>query len=326
MSPELRGTNELKRFKKFWLTFKKAAGDFIDDRGMKLSASLSYYTIFSLGPLLVVIISLTGIFWGRDAVEGRIYGQIDQLVGHTAAVQIQEIIQRVEVSQLDSIGAAIGIVILFIGATTVFAEMQDSINFIWSVKPKPKKGIIKLLLNRLISFSLLLSFGFLLLVSLILNAVLEAFHERINEYFSSLPVSLLQVGNWVLIFIVIMFLFAIIYKVLPDATVSWKDSFMGASFTTVLFLIGKSLISLYVSFSNIDSTYGAAAAVVIILVWVYYSSIILFFGAEFTKVYAVNFGSGIQPDKTAVFVVRNESDAVPESDRIKIKEKFKVSN
>lgn len=286
---------------------------------MKMSASLSYYTIFSLGPLLVVIISLTGIFWGREAVEGRIYGQIDQLIGHASAIQVQEIIQNVEVSKLDSIGAAIGIVILFIGATTVFAEMQDSINFIWSVKPKPKKGFVKLLLNRLISFSLLLSFGFLLLVSLIVNAVMEAFHDRIKDYFSSLPVSLLQVGNWLLILFVITCLFAIIYKVLPDAKLAWRDSFIGASVTSVLFLIGKLLISLYVSFSSIGSTYGAATAVIVILVWVYYSSVILFFGAEFTKVFAVNFGQGITPDKSAVFVERHESDVAPESDRIELK-------
>jgi len=309
----------LKFYKKLWLSFKKATGEFIDDRGIKLSASLSYYTVFSLGPLLVVIISLTGIFWGRDAVEGRIYGQIDQLVGHTAAIQVQEIIQNVEVSELDSIGAAIGILFLIIGATTVFAEMQDSINFIWSVKPKPKKGFIKLLFNRLISFSLVLSFGFLLLVSLLVNAAMEAFHDRIKVYFSNLPVSLLQVGNWLLVLFVITFLFAIIYKVLPDAKVAWRDSFVGASFTAILFLIGKSLISLYVSFSSIDSTYGAAAAVMIILVWVYYSSVILFFGAEFTKVFAINFGSGIMPDKAAVFVERSESDVAPESDRINVK-------
>jgi membrane protein len=240
-------------------------------------------------------------------------------VGHTAAKQVQEIIQNVEVSKLDSIGAAIGILFLVIGATTVFAEMQDSINFIWSVKPKPKKGVVKLLLNRLISFSLLLSFGFLLLVSLILNAFIEAFHDRINDLFSNLPVSLLQVGNWILIFVVITCLFAIIYRVLPDAKVKWGDSFIGASFTSILFLIGKLLISLYVSFSSIGSTYGTAAAVMIILVWVYYSSVILFFGAEFTKVFAINFGGGITPDKSAVFVERHESDVAPESDRIKVK-------
>jgi membrane protein len=309
----------LKIYKKLWLSFKKATGEFIDDRGLKLSASLSYYTIFSLGPLLVVIISLTGIFWGREAIEGRIYGQIDQLIGHAAAIQVQEIIQNVEVSELDSIGAAIGIIFLIIGATTVFAEMQDSINFIWSVKPKPKKGFVKLLLNRLISFSLLLSLGFLLLVSLIIDAVMEAFHDRIKEYFSYLPVSLLQVGNWILIFGVITCLFAIIYKVLPDAKVNWRVSFIGASFTAVLFLIGKSLINLYVSYSSIGSTYGTATAVIIILVWVYYSSVILFFGAEFTKVFAINFGGGITPDKTAVFVERHESDVAPDSDRINIK-------
>lgn len=297
-------------------TLKKAGTEFIQDNGMKLSASLSYYTIFSLGPILIVIISLAGVFWGKEAVQGKIYGQINGLVGNAAALQIQEIIQNIEKSQLGTSGAIIGLSVLLVGATGVFTEMQDSINYIWSIRAKPKRGFVRLITNRLISFSLLIGLGFLLMVSLIVNAVLDLLHDKLENYFNDLSVYLFQGLNYLTILAVITCLFAIIFKVLPDANIHWKDSFIGAGFTSILFLIGKSLISLYVSYSNIGVTYGAAASIIILLLWVYYTSIILFFGAEFTKVYTVNYGSGIKPDKTAVFIVKRETKELPEDQRI----------
>lgn len=302
-----------------WAVLKKAGSEFILDNGMRLSASLSYYTIFSIGPMLMVIISLAGIFWGREAVQGKIYGQINGLVGNDAALQIQGIIENIEKSQMGPSGALVGIIILLIGATGVFTEMQDSINYIWSIKAKPKKGFLKLIINRLISFSLIISFGFLLMVSLIVNAVLDLLHDKIEYYISDISVYLFQALNLLAILVVITFLFAIIFKVLPDATIRWKDAFVGAIFTATLFLIGKSLISLYVTKSNIGLTYGAAASIVILLLWIYYTSIILFFGAEVTKVYTINFGSGITPNKTAVFIIKQESKEQPLSHRISAK-------
>jgi membrane protein len=291
---------------KFWLVLRQAVTEFLGDHGMKLSAALSYYTIFSLGPVLIIVISLAGIFFGRDAVQGKIYYQIHGLVGNEAALQIQEIIKNIEKTQAGPQGAVIGIIILIIGATSVFTEIQDSINYIWSVRAKPKRGFVKLLINRILSFSLIISFGFILMVSLGIHALVDLLYERLTLLVADNILFLFVGINYVLLYLVITLLFAIIFKVLPDATVRWKDAFTGAAFTSVLFLIGKFLIGFYLGNSNIGATYGTAASVIILLVWVYYTSIILYFGAEFTKVYTLNFGGGIVPDKTAVFIIKQE--------------------
>lgn len=291
----------------FWRILKKAAVEFFSDNGIKLSASLSYYTIFSIGPVLIIIISLAGIFFGKEAVQGKIYHQINGLVGNSAALQIQEIIQNIEKSQLSASGAVIGFIVLIIGATGVFTEIQDSINYIWAIKAKPKRGLLHVLVNRLISFSLIISFGFILLVSLIVNAFVDLMQDRLKNFFDTASVYIFQAINYVVLYIIISSLFAIIFKVLPDAKIRWKDAFVGAAFTAILFLVGKFLIGYYLSHSSIGVTYGAAASIVLLLLWVYYTSIILYFGAEFTKVYTIDHGGGIQPDKAAVFIIKQES-------------------
>jgi membrane protein len=297
--------------RKFWLVLRQAMTEFLNDHGMKLSASLSYYTIFSIGPVLIIIISLAGIFYGREAVQGKIYFQIRGLIGDQAAIQVQEIIQNIEKSQLSTSGAVVGLVILLIGATGVFTEIQDSINFIWSIRAKPKHGWLKLVLNRLLSFSLIVSVGFILMVSLAVHALVDALHGKLMTLFDRDLVFVLKSFNYVILFLVITALFSIIFKVLPDATVRWRDVLVGSAFTAVLFLVGKFLIGFYLGNSNIGMTYGAAASVMIILLWVYYSSIILFFGAEFTKVYTLNFGKGIVPNSTAVFIIKQEVTELP---------------
>jgi len=292
--------------KKIFESVKKAGGQFATDNAIKLSASLSYYTIFALAPLLILIISLVGLFLGTDAVRGKIYGEINDVVGNAAALQIQEIIQNIRATKHTVAGAIIGFIALLVGATGVFTEIQDSINFIWSIRAKPKKGWLKLLKNRLLSFSLIVSLGFLLLVSLMVNAMMDVLSEYFKVYFADATVYIFYVLNLALIFAVITCLFAVIFKVLPDATIRWKDAFVGASLTAILFIVGKFLISFYLGRSNIGVTYGAAASVIIILLWVYYSSIILYFGAEFTHVYALNYGGGVVPDDTAVFIIKQE--------------------
>jgi len=299
--------------KKGWQLIKKAGGEFLTDNAIKLSASLSYYTIFSMGPMLVVIISFAGIFFGKEAVEGKIYGQIKGLIGSEAALQIQNIIAGIQHTRESITGAIIGIIVLIIGATGVFTEIQGSINYIWSIRAKPKRGFLKLLRDRLISFSLVISCGFILMVSLIINALIELLNDRLQLYFKNVTVVVFYIVNIILIFVIITVLFAIIFKVLPDAKIRWKDSLVGASFTAIFFLIGKFLIGLYLGNSNIGLTYGAAASIIIILTWVYYSSIILYFGAEFTKVYAIEHGSGIVPKVTAVFIIKRESKEVGQS-------------
>lgn len=300
----------MKKIKNTFKLLKNSAIAFSEDDAFKLSASLSYYTVFALGPMLIIVISLSGIFYGKQAVEGKVYEQLKELIGGDAALQIQQIIINVQHTHATTVGAIAGLIILFIGATGVFTEIQGSINFIWSVKAKPKKGWLKYLLNRLLSFSLVVGLGFILLVSLVVNALLALMSERLVRLFPRFPVELFNVMNTLIIFAVISFLFAVIYKILPDAVISWKDAWIGSIFTAGLFLVGKFLIGYYLGKSNLGVTYGTAASIVVILTWIYYSSLILYFGAEFTKIYALHSGAGIRPKETAVFIIKKEAKEV----------------
>lgn len=315
----------IKFFRKFFYVLKEAAKAFSGDNAVKLSAALSYYTIFAIGPLLVIVLSLSGIFLGEAAVEGKLYGQIRGLIGSEAAKQVQEIIQNIQKTNNSTIGAIIGGIVLVIGATGIFAEIQDSINYIWSLKAKPKRGFIKLLMNRLLSFSLIISLGFLLIVSLVANALMDILNERLTRFFPDTMVYIIYGLNIVLLLAVISLLFAIIFKVLPDGKIKWKDAFVGAFFTSILFLIGKSAIGYYLGNSKLGTTYGTAASIVIILTWVYYTSIILYFGAEFTKIYALEFGGGIVPNETAVFIIKQEAKELEISPR-RLKRMEKAAN
>ncbi len=292
---------------------KNTTTAFSNDNAFKLSASLSYYTIFALGPLLIIVISLSAIFYGKEVVEGRLQEQLSHLLGSDAALQIQNILRNAQQTHATTLGAIIGFIVLFIGATGVFTEIQGSINFIWSVRAKPKKSWLKYLLNRLISFSLIIGLGFVLLVSLIINALLTLLSETLTRKFPHFPVGLFNLANSVIILTVITCLFAVIYKVLPDAIIAWKDAWIGSIFTAALFLLGKFLIGYYLGKSNLGVTYGTAASVVIILAWVYYSSLILYFGAEFTKVFALHSGEGIRPKETAVFIIKRETKEISAS-------------
>ena len=295
-----------KFFKGFWQVLKQSGIEFSNDNAIKLSASLSYYTVFSIAPMLVVIISVCAIFFGKEAIQGEVYGQIDGLIGKEAALQVQELIKNVQLSDKSFLATAVGLITLLIGATGIFIEMQDSINFIWAIKAKPKKGWLKYLTNRLISFALIGSLGFLLLVSLGINALLDALFNKIEKIFPDITAYLMYAANITVVLIVISTLFAIIFKVLPDGKLGWKEAFVGAGFTSVLFILGKSLIGLYLSKSDVASTYGSASSLIILLLWVYYSSVILYFGAEFTKVYAALFGNKIIPNDYAVLVEKTE--------------------
>lgn len=290
----------------YWDAVKKAALDFNDDNGFKLSASLSYSTLFAVGPLLIVVISLTGIFFGQSAVEGRIYEQIKDLVGNNTAIQIQDIIKNIQQSRHTVAGAVIGGAVLLLAATGVFTEIQGSINYMWSIQSKPKKSWLKFLLDRLLSFSLIVGFGFISLVSLVINSLMDVLSGHLKTYFSHFTVYLFYTVNILLTLAAITFLFTIIFKILPDAIVRWRDAIAGAVFTGSFFMVGKFLIGVYLGNSNIGATYGAATSIVVILTWVYYSSIILYFGAEFTKTYAAKRHSRIRPSETAVLIVKRE--------------------
>ncbi len=293
------------KVKKILNLLKESYKGFNDDECPKLAASLSYYTIFSLPPLLIIIISLSGFFFGADAVRGELFGQINGLVGNSAAIQIQEIIKNVKLSHSSAFATTFGIIILLVGASGVFVEIQDSINFIWGLKAKPKRGLIKFIKNRLMSFSMIGSVGFLLLVGLIINSVMDLLNTRLSVYFPADIVYLFYALNLFVVFVIITLLFTVIFKTLPDGKLALRDCLIGASFTTFLFMLGKFGIGAYLGQSAIGSWYGAAGSVILILVWVYYSAIILYFGAEFTKVFAETHGKKIIPNGYAVQIIKH---------------------
>lgn len=276
-----------------WSILKNSFTGFSDHRVTKLSGSLAYYTVFSMAPLLVVIISLCGIFLGKEAAEGQIYSQLDGFLGKDTALQLQEIIKNAAIGNKGTVAFIIGIATLLVGATTVFADIQDSINMIWGLKPKPKRGWLKILQNRFLSFSVIVSLGFLLLVSLGVNTLLDAFSNMLQQRYKEISVVVFYVLNMAVTLLVISLIFGVIFKVLPDAIIKWRDVILGSIVTSVLFMLGKLGISVYIGQSNIGSTYGAAGSLVVLLLWTYYSSIILYFGAEFTKAYAMKYGSEI---------------------------------
>ena len=294
-----------------WSVLKKSFSDFIDNKVFKLSAALAYYTIFSLPAMLIIIIAISDIFYRREAIEGSLYGQISSFVGHDAALQIQDTIRAAAFSK-DSYWVTIfGIITLVIGATSVFSEIQDSINHIWKLKAKPRKrwGILKMLFNRLLSFSIVVSLGFLLLVSLIVNSLMDLLINHLTNTFPQVTVYVAYAFNLLFTFLITTFLFGIIFKILPDARIKWKHIRIGAVTTAILFMIGKFLIGFYLGQSKLSSSYGAAGSVILILVWVYYSAMILYFGAVFTHVYVVHTGSRIYPHEYAVWVQEIEVES-----------------
>ncbi|GAB3787358.1 YihY/virulence factor BrkB family protein [Spirosoma horti] len=293
---------------------------FMDDRGLKLSAALAYYTIFSLAPLLVLIISLVSVFLGQEAAQGQIFGQINGLVGNEAAKQIQDMIKNVSLSGKTNSALAIGIVTLLIGATGLFGEIQDSVNLIWRVKAKPEKGWLKLIKDRLLSSSLIVSLGFLLMVSLVVNGLVLALSDQLTRFLPGLSVYLISGLNFMISTAVITVLFAVIFKVLPDAKIAWKDVRWGALFTACLFMIGRYAIGLYIDTTATSSAYGAAGSLIVILTWIYYTAAILYFGAEFTLAYANHFGVKIEPAEHAVYVEQTERErevkAIPTAQKV----------
>nr|WP_068891930.1 YihY/virulence factor BrkB family protein [Pedobacter panaciterrae] len=283
-----------------WEVLKNSFSGFSDHKVTKLSGSLAYYTVFSMAPLLVVIISLCGIFLGQEAAQGQIYAQLDGFLGKDTALQLQDLVKKAAIGNKGKVAFIIGIITLLIGSTTVFSDIQDSINTIWGLKPKPKRGWLKMLQNRFLSFSVIISLGFILLVSLGINAILDGFSQHLQTQYKEVSVVLFYTLNQVVTLVVISLIFGVIFKVLPDAIIKWRDVLFGSVVTALLFMLGKFAISLYIGQSNVGSTYGAAGSLVVLLLWTYYSSIILYFGAEFTKAYALVYGSEIHPSSYAV--------------------------
>lgn len=294
------------RVKTYWTIFKNTVSGFMTEDSMKYSASLSYYTVFSIGPILVLIIALAGIFYGTEAIEGKVFTELNGLLGNNAAKQIQEVIQNLQLSGKSNAALVISLVTLIIGATTVFGDMQNSINKIWHVLPKPKKGWLKIIQDRLLSSSLVIGLGFLLVVTLIINGLILALTQQLLRYFPDITVVFMNLINFTISCAVVFVLFAVIFRTLPDVKIQWKTVRAGALFTTVLFVLGRSLIGIYLQNSSTQDTYGAAGSFVLILLWVYYTATILYFGAIFTREYATAKGIPIEPSEFAVHVETQE--------------------
>jgi membrane protein len=281
---------------------------FIEDRALTMSAALAYYTVFAMAPLLIMFLSLASLFYGEDAINRKLFQEINGLVGNQAALQIQDILRKISLSNNSTIAVILGVITLFIGATGVFVEMQDSINQIWRVKAKPEKGWKQMLINRVLSFSMIIGLGFLLIVSLIINGLILTLSDQLSQYFPYLTILVINIFNVGLTCIIISALFAIIFKFLPDVEIGWKDVRIGAFFTATLFIVGKFLIGIYIEKVGPGSAYGAAGSLIVILVWVYYTSAILYFGAEFTQVYSECYGGKIKPASYAVHIIQTEEE------------------
>ena len=301
--------------------FKLSYQDWKEDKASRLSAALAYYTIFSLAPMLLIILAVTSLFWSRDAVQGQVLSQVEGLVGAEGRTFIADLLTSASSPAKGILGTIVGVITLIFGALGVFNELHNALNTIWEVEEEKEtksgfiEGLKKLLFGRLLSFGMILGIGFLLLVSLVISAGLSAMQETVGN---AIPLSeiLLQILNLIISVGVITVLFALIFKFLPDAKIAWRDVWLGAFVTALLFSLGKFLIGLYLGNSTVGSSFGAAGSLVLLLLWIYYSAQILLFGAEFTQVYANNFGSKIMPEgEEAARKARDASEPARKSTR-----------
>jgi len=285
--------------------------DWQEDNASRLSAALAYYTIFSLAPMLAIVIAITGLIWETEAVQTQILSQVRDLIGPEGADFVATLITNRGSPAEGIVALFIGIITLLFGALGVFNELHTSLNLIWNIKVEKTKGFLqsikKLLIDRFLSFAMILAIGFLLLVSLVVTAALSATQATISDAF---PLSefFLQIVNFAISVGVITLLFALMFKFLPDAEIAWHDAWIGAFITSLLFSLGKAAIGIYLGNSAVGSTFGAAGSLVLLLLWIYYSAQILFFGAEFTQVYASKYGSKITPKGRKPIVQRETEE------------------
>jgi membrane protein len=278
---------------------KRTGEAWMEDKASRLAASLAFYTLLSVAPLLVLLVSMLGLFYGDEAARGEVASQLVAALGHEASRGIEALIAEARVPAHGVLGTVAGVVVLLFGASGVFGELQSSLNTVWEIEPKKGRGIVGVIKDRFFSFTMVLGVGFLLLVSLVLSTVLSALGSSITPDAPGLSV-LFQLVNALISFAFVTALFALMYRVIPDVRIAWRDVFMGAAVTALLFTLGKFLLGLYLGRASVSSPYGAAGSLVVFILWVYYSAQILFLGAEFTQVYATTLGSRILPDEDAV--------------------------
>ena len=289
--------NKIKPFFKItWVAYNR----WWDKDPFMQSAVIAYYAIFSIPGLLVMVISISTLFFERDAITGHLYKQISSIMGTETAKQVQDMIISASQTKKSVLATIVGLITVLVGATGVFVELQKALNIIWEVKVKPRKAILIVLRTRLFSFGLILSIGFLLLISLIITTILSALSAWVLYHWPAILMVVFYILNFIVSFGVVMLLFALMFKILPDAKIQWKHLWLGSMLTAFLFILGKTAIGFYLSKSNPGSAYGAAGSIVIILLWVSYSSMIFFFGAEFTRAYADHISGKVEPTDVAV--------------------------
>ena len=300
--PEMQQKRGFKaRLKDIWDILIAAGRGFSEDKVPKLSGSLAYFTVFSIPPLLAIIIAIGTFVLSNDAeVSSTLFTQLNEIMGPQLSDSLREFVNNASLSGKSNIALVVGIVSLFIGASAVFTEIQDSINTIWKVKPVPKKGWLKLIINRLLSFSIIVGLGFILLVSLVISGMLHSLQGQLHAIFPGFSETIISILSTLISLAVITLLFAVIFKVLPDVILPWKPALIGSAVTAMLFGIGKFLIDLYLKKANPGVVFGAAGSIALLLVWVYYTAFILYFGAELTQVIAEKYYHGIKPSKYAV--------------------------
>jgi membrane protein len=298
------------RLKNIWLLLKDSGIAWDDDNVGQQGAALSFFTIFSLSPLLILVVVLSSFGFGREAASGHLVSQIRGLIGIEGAKFVQSLITNAYKSDSNLPAAIFSVVMLLVGASAVFISLRDSLNTIWRIQQKPMGIIRAFLRGRFLSFAMILGIGFLLLVSLVLSAALAAMSDYVSKLLPILA-GLVSLLDFIISFVGITAIFAFMFKFLPAAILKWKDVWVGAAVTSLLFSIGKLLIGLYLGNGAIGSTFGAASSLVIIMLWAYYSSQIVLFGAEFTRLYAMRFGSNILPDANAVRIVMQRIETKP---------------
>ena len=292
-----------------WELLKLTFGDWIDDNAFELSGALAFYTIFSIAPVLLIAVGVASFFLTPDTATDQIVGEMKKMIGAEGANAVRQVIDSSRGFGKGLWAVSVGIVTLILGATAVFGELQSALNQIWDVKAKPDRGVImSFVVDRVRSFSIAICVGFLLLVSLVISALISGLQNYMNTWLPGVP-WVWHTANAVSSFLVIALLFAAIYKLLPDVLISWRDVWIGAAVTALLFTAGKYLTGIYLGRTATASAFGAAGSLVVLLFWVYYSALISFLGAEFTQVYARRYGPGIRPKKHAVRVGR-KSDSI----------------
>lgn len=288
-----------KRFLGTWQFISEVFTAWSDDNCFRLSAALSYYTLFSIAPLVVVVIATAGYFFGEEAISGAIFNRAYNIIGPQAASGLQTMVKNAYVSRPDSLSGLVSIGVLLFSATVVLTALQSSLNTIWNVRIRADKGLVYFIISRLIALAMMLVIGALLVATIVVNAIWVAIGDYLLQFLAGYAVYLIEFGQLVLSFLMSTVLFALIYKYLPDATVRWRNVWVGAFTTSFLFLVGRYLISLYLGNTNITSLYGAAGSVILLIVWVNYSSWIFFLGAEVVHVVTLRRGEKIKPSKIA---------------------------